>query len=90
MNAGISPEFSQVIFRFGESSVMGLTPLMAYFVIYLAMLNKYNDKESSIPLGEAIRYQIPYSILTFLILLTIIILWYIIGLPLGINGAIVL
>lgn len=90
MNAGISPEFSQVIFRFGESSVMGLTPLMAYFVIYLAMLNKYNDKETSITLGQAIRYQIPYSILTFIILLVLIILWYIIGLPLGINGAIVL
>ncbi len=90
MNAGISPEFSQVIFRFGESSVMGLTPLMAYFVIYLAMLNKYHDKDNSIPLMEALRYQIPYCIVTFFVLLTLIILWYVIGLPLGINGAIVL
>ena len=90
MNSGISPEFSQVIFRFGESSVMGLTPLMAYFVIYLAMLNKYNDKDNAISLGEAITYQVPYSILTFMILLMLIILWYVIGLPLGINGAIVL
>ena len=90
MNAGISPEFSQVIFRFGESSVMGLTPLMAYFVIYLAMLNKYHDKDNAIPLMEALRYQIPYCIVTFFVLLTLIILWYVIGLPLGINGAIVL
>lgn len=90
MNAGITPEFAQVIFRFGESVTMGITPLMAYFVIYLAMLNKYNDKTDSISLMEAIKYQIPYSISTLFILVSLIILWYIIGLPLGINGSIVL
>lgn len=90
MNAGITPEFAQIIFRFGECVTMGITPLMAYFVIYLAMLNKYNGQEKPVSLMEAIRYQIPYSIVTFLILLTILILWYIVGLPLGINGATVL
>lgn len=90
MNAGITPEFTQVIFRFGECITMGITPFMAYFVIYLAMLNKYNDKENSISLIQAIRYQIPYSFLTFLILLGLLVLWYIVGLPLGINGVTVL
>ncbi len=90
MNAGISPEFTQVIFRFGESSMMGITPLMAYFVIYLAMLNDYNDKDNAVGFVEAIRYQIPYSALTFVVLLGLLILWYIIGFPLGINGDIIL
>ena len=44
MDAGLSPEFSQVVFRFGESMTMGLTPMMAYFVIYLAYLEKYNQE----------------------------------------------
>ncbi len=90
MNAGITPEFTQVIFRFGESISMGLTPFMAYFVIYLALLNDYSREDKSIGFYEAIKYQIPYSLVTFFILLVLIIMWYIIGLPLGINGGVVL
>ncbi len=89
MNAGITPEFAQVIFRFGESVSMGLTPFMAYFVVYLAILNKYNE-DKSVGIIEAIKYQLPYSVITFLILLTLIIIWYVIGMPLGINGSTVL
>lgn len=90
MNAGITPEFTQVIFRFGESVTMGLTPVMAYFVIYLAILNKYNTQEKSISILEAIKYQVSYAVVTFLALGGLIILWYLIGLPLGINGVTVL
>jgi aminobenzoyl-glutamate transport protein len=87
MKAGISPEFTQVIFRFGESVSMGLTPLFSYFVIYLAFLEKYNQGKKSINITKAIKYQLPYSILTFIVLLTILIVWYIVGLPIGIGSA---
>ena len=50
MNAGITPEFAQIIFRFGESVTMGLTPIMAYFVIYLAFLNKNSHEEKNVGL----------------------------------------
>ena len=78
MNAGITPEFTQVIFRFGECVTMGLTPLMAYFVIYLAMLDKYNANEK------------PISLICGGILLILLVVWYIIGLPIGINGSSIL
>lgn len=86
MNMGISPEFTQVIFRFGESVTMGITPLMAYYVIYLAYLEKYNQNKKPINLFKTIKYQVPYSIVVGLILLALLILWFIIGLPIGING----
>ena len=86
MNAGISPEFTQVIYRFGESMAVGLTPLFAYFVIYLAYLEKYNQKSRPIGLFASIKYQMPYSLLTGLVLIIIIILWYIVGLPIGVGG----
>lgn len=86
MNIGVSPEFSQVIFRFGESVTMGLTPLMAYYVIYLAYLEKYNQDSKPINLIKTLRYQLPYTIVVGIILLALLILWFIIGLPLGING----
>ena len=90
MTAGISPEFTQVIYRFAESSTIGLTPLFAYFVIYLAYLEKYNQTEKPINLIKSIKYQIPYSIVTFIGLLVMIIIWYLTGLPIGLHGASVL
>ena len=90
MNAGMTPEFCQIIFRFGESATMGLTPMLAYFVIYLAILNDYCKKENSISIIEAIKIQTPYAIATGVILLCLTILWYVIGLPTGINGATIL
>ncbi len=85
MEAGFSPEFTQIIFRFGESVTIGLTPLFAYFVIYLALLEKYNQNKEPINILKAIKYQLPYAIMTFVILLTILIVWYIVGLPIGVG-----
>lgn len=90
MNAGITPEFAQVIFRFGEGITMGLTPIMAYFVIYLAILDKNNPEEKPISLWQGIKFQVPYAVATAIVLLVLIVLWYVIGLPLGINGSTVL
>lgn len=86
MNAGLTPEFTQTIFRFAESATMGLTPLFAYYVIYLAYLEKYNQTEKPINLFKSIKYQLPYAALTAISLLVLIIVWYITGLPIGISG----
>lgn len=83
MGAGISPEFAQVIFRYGECMAIGLTPLFAYYVIYLAYLEKYNQKSRPLSLFETLKYQLPYSLLTGLVLIIIILIWYVIGLPIG-------
>lgn len=90
MNAGLTPEFTQTIFRFAESATMGLTPLFAYYVIYLAYLEKYNQTEKPINLFKSIKYQLPYAVLTAISLLVLIIVWYITGLPIGISGQSVL
>ena len=86
MNAGISPEMGQVIFRFAECTTYGLTPIMAYFVIYLGFIDKYNQHSEPIPLFKTLKYQIPYSAATALVLLVLLIVWYIVGLPLGIGA----
>ncbi len=90
MKAGISPEFGQVVFRFGESVSLGLTPIFAYFIVYLAYLENYSQNEKNISLFKAIKVQLPYTITTFLVFLAIIVLWYIIGLPLGISSSVAL
>lgn len=89
MNAGITPEFSQIVFRLGEGVTYGLTPLMSYYVIYLAIMMKYSKSEEN-PMYESFKYQLPYSMSTAVCFIVIILLWYVIGLPLGINGVPVL
>ena len=57
---------------------------MAYFVIYLAFLEKYNQDVEPITLFRTVKYQIPYGLITGAVLLVILIIWFIVGLPLGI------
>ena len=86
MNAGISPEMGQLIFRFAEGATYGLTPVMAYFVIYLAYMEKYNQSSEPLPMFKLLKYQLPYGAITAVVLLIILITWYVIGLPLGISS----
>lgn len=86
MNGSLSPEFAQVIARFGECATLGLTPILAYFTIYIAYIEKYNQADRPISLFTTLKYQIPYSMITGVILLTIVIIWYITGIPLGISS----
>ena len=88
MNSSLSPEFAQVITRFGECATLGLTPLLAYFTVYIAYIEKYNQNDEPISLFRTLKYQIPYSIATGIILILILLGWYLIGIPLGINGVI--
>ena len=88
MEVGLSPEFAQLIARFGESAVIGLTPLLAYFTVYIAYIEKYNQSDKPISLFRTLRYQLPYSVIIGAILIVLIIAWYLIGLPLGIGGVV--
>ncbi len=85
MNASISPEFSQVIYSASESITNGITPIFTYFVIYLAFLEKYNKGEM-VTLFGSVRYMIPYSLYIAVIWCTIIVGWYMIGIPIGIGS----
>jgi len=88
INVGISGEFAQLVFRFGECATLGLTPLFAYYIVYLSYMEKYNQNENTLSLSRSIKYQLSYSACTGGILLALIILWYLISLPLGIGGSI--
>ena len=74
MHSEMTPEFAQIIFRFAEASTMNITPVLAYFIVYLAFLEKYNQGENKIRLIESIKYQIPYTIIIGLTLIIICVL----------------
>ena len=84
MNAGISPEFTQLIFTAGSSILYGLTPAMAYFVIYISFMEKYDSNGMGII--KATRYLLPYSLLMLAMWIILILFWYFVGVPLGIGS----
>lgn len=86
MNAGMSAEFSQVIFRAGECISSCLTPLGAYFVIYLGFLHHYNQSDNVIGINQSIRFMVPYAFATLCVWIVVLLLWYFTGFPLGINS----
>lgn len=84
MQSNISPEFAQFILRAGDSMTKGITPLLAFFVIFVGYLNMYNpDKRKPITIGNSIRMIAPYCFIISIVWLVIILLWYLTGLPIG-------
>lgn len=83
MQSNISPQFAQFILRAGDSITKGITPLLAYFVIYLGYLNIYNKSKEPITIRKAISYVMPCCLIMGLAWILLIVGWYLIGLPIG-------
>ena len=85
MNAGLSPEFATVIFRAGECCSYALTPVMAYFVIYIAFMELYSTDDQEGLFGN-IKYLMPYSGFITIMWIVILLAFYLIALPLGVGA----
>ncbi len=86
MQSNISPQFAQMLLRAGDSMTNCITPLLAFFVVYIGYLNIYHkDKEKPIGITKAIRFAAPCCLLMSLAWILLLIGWYLLGLPLGPN-----
>lgn len=84
MQSNISPQFTQFVMRAVDSMTNGITPLYAYFVIFIGYLNIYNvNDEKPITIRGAMKIMFPYFVIISITWLLILIGWYIIGLPIG-------
>lgn len=90
MEAGVSPEFAQLAYRLGGSVAIGLTPVFVYFIIYLAFMENYNQSNKPVTMLEAVKYQMPFAVISLAVFLVIIIVWYITGIPLGVGSSVAL
>ena len=90
MEAGISPEFVQLVYRLGGSVAIGLTPVFVYFIVYLAFMENYNQSNKPVTMLEAVKYQMPFAVISLAVFLVIIIVWYITGIPLGVGSSVAL
>lgn len=80
MRLGLSPEFTQVAYRIGDSTTNIISPLMSYFAVIVAFAQKYDKKTG---MGTLISTMLPYSLLFMLGWTALLLGWYFLGLPLG-------
>ena len=84
MQLGISPDLTQAAYRLGDSSSNIITPLMPYFPLVVVYCQRY---VKSTGIGTLLSLMLPFSI-TILIAWTIFLLIYwAIGIPLGVNAS---
>ncbi|WP_397573316.1 AbgT family transporter [Silanimonas sp.] len=84
MLLGYSPEVTQTAYRVGDSVTNIISPMMSYFAIVIAFLQRYEPKAG---IGTVVATMIPYSI-TFLIgWSALFALWIGFGWPLGPDAA---
>jgi aminobenzoyl-glutamate transport protein len=75
-----SPEVVQAAYRVGDSTTNIISPMMSYFALIIAFINKY-DKQAGI--GTLIATMIPYTIVFFIIWTVLFIVWFVLGIPIG-------
>jgi aminobenzoyl-glutamate transport protein len=84
MQLGISPDLTQAAYRVGDSSTNIITPLMPYFPLVVVYCQRYVKNTG---IGTLTAMMLPYSV-TFLVVWTIFLLvYYMIGFPLGIQAS---
>ncbi|TSB48493.1 AbgT family transporter [Alkalicoccobacillus porphyridii] len=84
---GYDPAFAQMAYRVGDSSTSMITPLSPYILITLEFVRKY-QKDAG--LGSLISYTLPYSICLLVGMTTLIIIFYLFGIPVGPDGGVFL
>lgn len=87
MYLGYDPAFTQMVYRVGDSITNPITPMLPYFPLLLAFAKKY---DKNVGIGTFIAHLLPYSVVLFITWTIFIIVWYLLGIPVGPNGPIFL
>ena len=80
MLLGYPPELTQTAYRIGDSVTNVISPMMSYFALIIAFVQRYLAKAG---LGTLVSLMLPYSV-TFLIgWSTLFVAWMLLGWPVG-------
>jgi aminobenzoyl-glutamate transport protein len=85
MIMGYSPELSQVVYRIGDSVTNVISPMMSFFALIIAFVQKYDPKAG---IGTIIATMVPYSIVFFVFWVILLVAWLLLGIPLGPDAGI--
>jgi len=80
MFLGYTPELTQVVYRIGDSVTNIISPMMSFFALIIVYFQKYDEKAG---IGTLVATMLPYSVLFFLGWVVLMIIWLLLGWPLG-------
>jgi len=84
---GISPDLAMAAYRVGDSPVNVATPLMPYFALIVIFAERYRRK---VGVGSVISLMLPYTVVLLITWSALLVVWYLLGLPLGPGASIYL
>tara|TARA_B100001123_G_scaffold121119_1_gene140981 strand:+ start:386 stop:1915 length:1530 start_codon:yes stop_codon:yes gene_type:complete len=87
MLLGYTPELTQTAYRIGDSSSNIISPMMSYFALIVAFFERY-DKKSGI--GTVVATMLPYTVVFMLVWSVVLVVWMLLGLPVGPGAALTL
>ena len=77
---GVPAQTVFAAYRVGDSPINTLTPLMVYFPVIVAFAQRY-QKNSGV--GSLVALMLPVAAIVLVAWLAILILWFVLGIPLG-------
>lgn len=83
MLLGFSPEFTQAAYRVGDSVTNIISPMMSYFALIVALMQRYDVKAG---IGTLVSTMLPYTVVFLLGWIVMLILWILADLPLGFGA----
>jgi aminobenzoyl-glutamate transport protein len=86
MLLGYSPEVTQTAYRVGDSVTNIISPMMSYFALIIAFLQRYEPKAG---IGTVVATMIPYSIVFLIGWSLLFALWVFMGWDLGPGAGLV-
>ncbi len=80
MLLGYTPELVQGVYRIGDSATNMISPMMSFFALIVAFVQKYDSKAG---IGTVIATMLPYTVAFTLGWMVLLVIWLLLGLPLG-------
>ncbi len=77
---GYSPELVQGVYRIGDSTTNLISPMMSFFALIVAFVQRYDPKAG---IGTVVATMLPYSIAFLVVWMVLLVVWLLLGLPMG-------
>ena len=87
MLLGYTPELTQAAYRVGDSVTNVISPMMSYFALILAFVQRYDPKAG---LGTLVATMLPYTVAFFAMWPFLLLVWMLAGWPVGPGAGIYL
>lgn len=80
MLLGYSPELVQAAYRVGDSVTNIISPMMSYFALVVAFMEKYDPRAG---IGTVIATMLPYTFVFLAVWMILLSIWLLLGFPVG-------